>query len=95
MQNDDPCILNTQQILSLDPLYDYEEILNTIQRDTKCTEQTYLRKQGNTTKCHYKAPWKEQPTSTLTRDNDKNITYNAARNDDHLNIHNPQMLAIC
>ena len=43
-QNDDPCILNTQQILSLDPLYDYEEILNTVQRNTECTKHTYLRK---------------------------------------------------
>ena len=29
--NDDPCILNTQQILSLDPLTNYEQIVNTVQ----------------------------------------------------------------
>ena len=41
---DDPCTLNTPQILSLDPLYDYEQILNTVQRHTKCTDQTCLQK---------------------------------------------------
>ncbi|KAH9292744.1 hypothetical protein KI387_042066 [Taxus chinensis] len=41
---DDPCLLKTSEILATDPLLDLEEILNRVQRHTKCSERTCLRK---------------------------------------------------
>ncbi|XP_057850600.2 uncharacterized protein LOC131061102 [Cryptomeria japonica] len=90
----DPCMANTNQILSTDPLSDYEELVNVVQRHTKCSAHTCLKKKGSTLHCRYKAPWPEQDFSTLIVDTANNPSYEPARNDSRLNIHNPNMLAI-
>lgn len=45
-QHDDPCLLNTTQILAIDPSHDYEEIINCFQRHRKWREGTCLHKNG-------------------------------------------------
>lgn len=91
---DDPCLLNTNEIFSTDASNDYEELINRVQRHTKCTEGTCLHKKGNKIECRYKAPWKEQLISTLLIDIDGKKKYEPERNDDRLNIHNPQIISI-
>ncbi|XP_057835128.1 uncharacterized protein LOC131045552 [Cryptomeria japonica] len=91
---DDPCLADTKKIFTMDATLDYEALLNTLQRHTKCTEHTCLKKKGPTFECRYKAPWVQQEMSTLTVDNDNNPCYKPTRNDDHLNIHNPWMLSL-
>ena len=51
---DDPCLLDTKDILSSNPLHDYEQLLNRVQRHTKCSENSCLRRKGNTLECRYK-----------------------------------------
>ena len=53
-------------ILSIDSDHDYEELINRVQRHTKCRRGTCLRKKGKKLECCYKAPWKQQSISTLT-----------------------------
>ncbi|XP_059064700.1 uncharacterized protein LOC131856792 [Cryptomeria japonica] len=91
---DDPCLADTAKIFSMSPTTDYEALVNTLERHTKCTQNTCLRKKGNLFKCRYKAPWPEQQTSTLTIDTNNKPCYTPTRNDDHLNIHSPCMLSI-
>ena len=38
----DPCLLSTNDILKKNPFHDYTELLNCIQRHTKCTTNTCL-----------------------------------------------------
>ncbi|XP_059070535.1 uncharacterized protein LOC131860176 [Cryptomeria japonica] len=91
----DPCMADTNQILSIDPLFDYEELVNVVQRHTKCSAHTWLKKKGcSTLHCCYKAPWPEQDFSTLIVDAANNPSYEPTRNDNRLNIHSPIMLAI-
>ena len=45
-------------------------------------------------KCRYKAPWKECEQASLYRNETGHKCFEPARNDDRLNIHNPQMLVI-
>ncbi|XP_057859850.2 uncharacterized protein LOC131068635 [Cryptomeria japonica] len=73
---------------------DYKALVNTLQRHTKCTKSTCLRKKGHSLQCRCKASWPEQEKSTLALDSDTNPCYTTARNDDCLNIHNPCMLSI-
>ncbi|XP_059076743.1 uncharacterized protein LOC131876007 [Cryptomeria japonica] len=90
----DPRMANTNQILYTNPLSDYEELINVVQQHTKCSTHTCLKKKGSTLHCRYRAPWPEQDFSTLIVDTDHNPSYEPARNDSHLNIHSPIMLAI-
>lgn len=92
--HDDPCLLNTIDILATNPLNDFEELVNRVQRHTKCRESTCLRKKGRKLECRYKAPWKEQHTSILFCDEMRTKKHEPARNDDRLNIHNPEMISI-
>lgn len=91
---EDPCLLNTIEIVTTNPLDDYEELVNHVQRHTKCRESTCLQKKGRKLECQYKAPWKEHPTSILLYDETSTNKYELTRNDDRLNIHNPEMISI-
>ena len=89
---DDPCLLATTDIFITDPLKDYEELLNRIQRHTKCTESTCLRNKVSIFECCYKAPWELQASSSLFIDHRGQNTYKPSRNDDRLNSHTPSIL---
>ena len=73
---------------------DYEELVNFVQRHTKCLESTFLRKKGTSVQCRYGFPYELQAASSLFIDANGCKTYNPARNDSLLNIHNPIMLSI-
>lgn len=92
--HDDPWLLDMTKIFFVHPSEDYEELVNHVQRNRKCTKGTFLCKKGKIMECHYKAPWKKKPTSTLTCDSTRNKKYELAINEDKLNIHNQQMLQI-
>ena len=85
-------LLDTKDILSSNPLHDYEQLLNRVQRHTKCTANSCLCKKGNTLECRYKCPWKVQNESSLYIDEKGQKTYNPTCNDERLNIHNPSIL---
>ncbi|KAH9305362.1 hypothetical protein KI387_009766 [Taxus chinensis] len=91
---DDPCLLDTTKILSSSPNSDLEELLNRVQRHTKCSEQTCLRRKQSQLQCRYNAPWPTQPTSSLHIESDGKIKYLPSRNDERLNIHNRTMIYI-
>lgn len=90
----DPCLADTKIISKTDPCTDYTELLNSVQRHTKCSESTCLRKKNSILQYRYKAPWPEQPDSSLILDQSNNPSYKPTRNDTRLNVHNPTMLAI-
>lgn len=90
----DPCLLDTQKILQTEPISDYNELINFVERHTKCTPQTCLRKVGPDVECRYKAPWSLQEISTLEIDANGQPKHTPARNDDRLNLHSPAMLSI-
>ena len=48
-----PCLRNTSQILDINMDYDYEEILNTVQRNTVCKEGACLRRKKGKIACRY------------------------------------------
>ena len=75
---DETFLLDTKDILSSNPLHDYEQLLNRVQRHTKCPEKSCLRRKGNTLECRYKCPWKVQNESSLYINEklQKNISYN-------------------
>ena len=54
---DDPCLLNTGHIFSCNPHNDYEELWNNVQRHTKCSVDSCLRKKGTILTCQYSSPW--------------------------------------
>lgn len=89
---DDPCLLDTKEIFAANPLEDYEQLLNRVQRHTKCNEKTCLHRKGTTLECRYKFPWKVQMESSLYIDEMGQNTYRPTRNDEHLNIHNSNIL---
>jgi ATP-dependent DNA helicase PIF1 len=92
--NDDPCLLNTDQIFSSNPHDDYEHLLNRVQRHTKCSVDSCLRKKGSILSCRYNAPWDVRDESLLFIDEKGRKKYEPARNDDRLNIHNLDLLAM-
>ena len=49
----DPCSLQSRSIFSSNYSVDYEELVNFVQRHTKCSESTCLRKKGTSVKCRY------------------------------------------
>jgi len=89
---DGPFLLDTQEIFTSNPLEDYEQLLNQVQRHTKCNEKTCLHRKGATLECKYKFPWKEQMESLLYIDEMGQKTYHPTRNEESLNIHNPNIL---
>jgi hypothetical protein len=89
---DDPCLLDTKEIFATNPLEDYEQLLNRVQRHTKCNEKTCLRRKGTTLECRYKFPWKVQMESSLYIDEMGQKTYRPTCNDERLNIHNSNIL---
>ena len=90
---EDPCLLSTSDILRKNPFNDYVQLINCIERHTKCTENTCLIK-GSSFECRYKEPWELHPHSSLVIDSNGQNTYTHARNDDRLNTHNPTILSI-
>jgi ATP-dependent DNA helicase PIF1 len=92
--NDDPCLLNSEQILSSNAQDDYEHLLNRVQRHTKCSVDSCLRKKGSILKCRYNAPWEVRDDSILFIDEKGKKKYEPARNDDRLNVHNVDLLAM-
>ncbi|XP_057822399.1 uncharacterized protein LOC131034819 [Cryptomeria japonica] len=91
---DDPFLMDTTMIQSSDASNDYCELVNSVQRHTKCTAQSCLRRKGTTLLCRYKAPWTIQEKSTLSNVENGQPKHTPARNDDHLNLHNPFILSI-
>ncbi|XP_059068275.1 uncharacterized protein LOC131047632 [Cryptomeria japonica] len=91
---DDPCLMDTTMIQSSDASNDYCELVNSVQRHTKCTAQSCLRRKGTTLLCRYKAPWTIQEKSTLSNVENGQPKHTSARNDDRLNLHNPFILSI-
>lgn len=51
-------------------MVDFEQLLNTVQRHTKCSQYTFLRRKGHQLQSRYKAPWNTQPSSTLVIDSE-------------------------
>ena len=47
----DPCLLNTIEIFTTVHVHDYQEIINHVQRHTKCKEGTCLQKKGKKLEC--------------------------------------------
>ena len=90
----DPCILTSPSIFASNYSTNYEELVNFVQRHTRCLESTCLRKKGIFVRCRYGFPYGIQATSSLFIDPNGHKTYNPARNDSLLNIHNPTMLSI-
>ncbi|XP_057838404.2 uncharacterized protein LOC131048470 [Cryptomeria japonica] len=91
---DDPCLMDTSMIVSSDPFIDYCDLANRVQRHTKCTIQTCLRRKGTSLQCRYKAPWNITKKLSLSNDDNGQPKHTPARNDDRLNLHNPFILSI-
>jgi ATP-dependent DNA helicase PIF1 len=70
------------------------ELLNQVQRHTKCTKTTCLCMKASKLQCRYNCPWTLQSNSSLFIDASGKKKYEPARNDDRLNIHNPDILTI-
>ena len=81
-------------IFSSNPHDDYEHLLNRVQRHTKCSVDSCLRKKGSILSCCYNSPWDVQDESLLFIDEKGRKKYEPARNDDRLNIHNLDLLAM-
>ena len=89
----EPCILASPSIFSSNYSTDYEELVNFVQRHTRCSESTCLRKKGTYVQCRYGFSYEVQATSLLFIDPNGRKTYNPARNDPLLNIHSLTMLS--
>ena len=61
----DPCSLASPSIFASNYSVDYEEHVNFVQRHTKCSESTCLRKKGTSVQCLYDFPYDLQATSSL------------------------------
>ena len=90
----DPCSLASPSIFASNYSADYEELVNFVQRHTRCSESTCLRKKGTSVQCCHGFLYDLQATTSLFIDPNGCKTYNPARNDSLLNIHNPTMLSI-
>ena len=89
----DPCSLAPPSIFASNYSVDYEKLVNFVQRHIRCPESTCFHKKGTYVQCLYDFPYDLQATS-LFIDPNGSKTYNPARNDSLLNIHNPTMLSI-
>lgn len=66
--NGDPFLLNTHQTFSFNPKEDYEHLVNHVERHTKCSIDSCLRKKGFFLMCDYDAPWEVHVDLALYRD---------------------------
>ena len=55
--DDHPSVKDTEQIFQSDPMTDYEELLNCVERHITCNEKSCLRKRRGKMVCRYHAPW--------------------------------------
>lgn len=92
--NDDCFLFNAGNIFSSLPHNDYKELLNCVQRHTKCTVDSSLCKKGTILTCLYNAPWDLCNESRLFIDDQGRKKYDLARNDDRLNVHNIDLLTM-
>ena len=92
--NDDPCLLDSTQIFSSNSSEDYEHLVNHVQRHTKCTLHSCLRKKGSILAYHYNAPWEVRNESLLSIDDKCHKKYVPAHNDDRVNVHNAALLTM-
>ena len=90
----DPCTLAASSIREGNQNDNYETLVNSVQRHTKCSESSCLRKKGTTLVCCYGFPFELQETSSMFIDNSGQKKYILARNDELLNVHNPLMLSV-
>jgi hypothetical protein len=68
--------------------------LNRVQRHTKCSVDSCLHKKGYVVTCRYNAPWEVRDDSLLFIDEKGRKKYEPTRNDDRLNVHNVDLLAM-
>ena len=61
----DPCSLASPSIFASNYSVDYEELVNFVQRHTRCSESTCLRKKGTSVQCRYGFPYELQAASSL------------------------------
>ena len=90
----DPCTLAASSIREGNQNDDYETLVNSVQRHTKCNEFSCLRKKGTTLVCRYRFPFELQETSSMFIDSSGQKKYTPTRNDELLNVHNPLMLSV-
>ena len=90
----DPCTLESSSILEANHIDEYEALVKSVQRHTKCSESSCLRKKGSSLVCRYGFPFDLHATSSMFIDGNGKKTYIPARNDELLNIHNSYMLSI-
>lgn len=90
----DPCILPSPLIFASSRLQDYDNLLNCVQRHTKCHLSSYLRQEGSTLVFHYGVPQDLNPSSSLIIDDSGQNKCVLAHNDDRLDVHNSNMLYI-
>lgn len=69
-------------IYATDVASDYSDLINHVQRHTKCSLQTCLRRKGDAISCRYKAPWTTEEKSELTLTDKAKPKHTAAHNDD-------------
>jgi hypothetical protein len=79
---------------SSNPLDDYEHLLNHVQRHTTCSVDSCLCKKGYVLTCRYNAPWEVRDDSLLFIDEKGRKKYEPTRNDDRLNVHHVDLLAM-
>ena len=90
--DDHPCVKGTEQIFQSDPMTDYEELINYVERHISCNERSCLRKKGGKLVCRYHAPWDICDQSKLYIDEQGEKKYEPRRNDDRVNTHNRETL---
>lgn len=91
-----PCSIPTENVLDLDE--DYSNLINTVQRHTRCSTAYCLRRKPGEPdlKCRFKYPQPTQSNSTITferlGDGTIRATLTTKRNDPRVNSHNRLLL---
>ena len=88
-----PCLLDIASIFKSNQSEDYTELVNCVQRHTKCHESSCLRKKDTVLSCWYGVQWELNSTSLLFIDDKGHNTYAPTHNDERLNIHNADLLS--
>ena len=92
--HEDPCLLDSTKIFNANPLEDYEQLANRVQRHTRCSTNSCLWKKGSSYTCRYNAPWELQDHSKLFIDDKGQNKYEPTCYDDRLNVHNVPLLSM-
>ena len=92
--HEDPRLLDSTKIFNANPLEDYEQLANRVQRHTRCSTNSCLWKKGSSYTCRYNAPWELKDHSKLFIDDKGQNKYECACNDDGLNVHNVPLLSM-